>query len=127
MPVAGGFTKAIENGRYRLIWHVTRQGSHKLNYILLRAPVSSASTILLHRQAGMITTPPVNDHLQCVADDVDDDFCNNGPDYLFARLVRGSRTVPGRGPPKQVGMPHGGASERFNVRLSALSHPREER
>jgi len=95
--VAGGFTKAIENGRYRLIWHVTRQGSHKLNYILLRAPVRSASTILLHRQAGMITTPPVNDHLQCVADDVDDDFCNNGPDYLFARLVRGSRTVPGRG------------------------------
>ena len=97
MPVAGGFTKAIENGRYRLVWHVTRQGLHKLNYILLRAPVRSASAILLHRQVGMIATPPVNDHLQCVADDVDDDLRNNGPDYLFARLGRGSRTIPGRG------------------------------
>ena len=97
MSVAGGFTKAIENGRYRLVWHMTRQGSHKLNYILFRAPVRSASTVLLDRQAGMIATTPVNDHFQCVADDVDDDFCNNGSDYLFARLVRGSRTIPGRG------------------------------
>jgi hypothetical protein len=97
VPVAGGFAKAIENGRYRLVWHVTRKRSHKLNYILLRAPVRSASAVLLHCQAGMIATPPVNDHLQCVADDVDDDLCNDGPDYLLARLVRGSRTVSGRG------------------------------
>jgi len=95
--VAGGFTKAIENGRYSLVWHVTREGSHKLNYILFRAPVRSASAILLHRQAGMIATLPVNDHLQCVADDVDDDLRNNGPDYLFTRRVRGSGTIPGRG------------------------------
>jgi hypothetical protein len=97
MPVACGFAKAIENGRYRLVWHVPRQGSHKLNYILLRAPVGSASAILLYRQAGMIATPPVNDHLQFVADHIDDDLRNNGPDYLFTRLGRGSRTIPGRG------------------------------
>jgi hypothetical protein len=95
--VAGEFTKAIENGRYRLVWHVTRKRAHKLNYILLRTPLRSASAVLLHCQAGMIATPPVNDHLQCVADDVDDDFYNEGPDYLFARLVRGSGTIPGRG------------------------------
>jgi hypothetical protein len=96
MPVAGGFTKAIENGGYSLVWHVTRQGSHKLNDILLRAPVRSAGAILLHCQASMIATLPVNDHLQCVADDINDDLCNNGADYLFARLGRGSRTIPGR-------------------------------
>ena len=30
-PWLVGFTKAIENGRYRLVWHVTRKRSHKLN------------------------------------------------------------------------------------------------
>jgi hypothetical protein len=94
--MASGFTKAIENGRYRLVWHVTREGSHKLNHILLRAPVRSASAVLLHHQAGMIATPPVNDHLQCVPNDIDDDLRNNSADYLFACLGSGSRTIPGR-------------------------------
>lgn len=39
----------------------------------------------------------MSDHLHYLADDLDDDLYNNGPDYLFARHVCGSRTIPGCG------------------------------
>ena len=53
-----------------------------------------AELILLHAKARVISSLPMNEKLEAVADDVDDNLGDDRADNLLARLGRSARAVP---------------------------------
>ncbi|MFY9967950.1 MAG: hypothetical protein WAK41_00890, partial [Roseiarcus sp.] len=88
------FSRSTEHHGDRLIGHVTGQGAHEVDDIRVGNPSRVAELILLHAEARVISSLPMNDKLEAVADDVDDNFGDDCADNLLARLGRSARAVP---------------------------------
>ena len=86
VAVGRRFSRSIEHHGDRVIGHVTGQGAHEVDDIRVGDPSRVAELVLLHAEARVISSLPMNDKLEAVADDVDDNLGDDRADNLLARL-----------------------------------------
>jgi len=94
VAVARGFSRSIENHGDRVIGHVTGQCAHEVDNISVDDPSRVAELVLLHAEARVVSSLPVNDEFEAVAHDVDDNLGDDRADDLLARLGRGAGAIP---------------------------------
>ena len=74
-----------------MIGHVTSQGAHEVDNVRVGDPSRVAELILLHAKARVISSLPMNEKLEAVADDVDADS-----DEAAVRWAKSARSCGGR-------------------------------
>ena len=94
VAVGRRFSRPIEHHGDRVIGHVTSQGAHEVDNIRVGDPSRVAELVLLHTKARVISSLPMNEKLEAVANDVDDNLGNDRADNLLARLGGSARAVP---------------------------------
>ena len=88
MAVARRFSRSIENHGDRVIGHVTGQCAHEVDDISFGDPSRVAELVLLHAEARMVSSLPMNDEFEALANDVDDNLGNDRANDLLACLQR---------------------------------------
>ena len=85
---------AIQDGGDCHVRQLSRQYPHEIDNIGLDRPTGLSDLVLLDRHLGVVATLPMNDKCQAVVDNIDDDFFDEQPDDLLARLNCCTGTIP---------------------------------